>query len=187
MLTVWQCCVLISQQGAVPEGRPVTVILTGTFWDNLRQLLCSLSSPPRGFVFISEIAALQGPWLCGACVLTPLPQLRLCLHVSGLLSLRWKPFGTANLLPQGSQGVSSVTDRKSWASLPPHSACVLCCLYLWAKRKKKGKGLLLSPAALHVCLLIIKRNFVFSLRSLYIAPYPKLAPAPQERGECVCT
>lgn len=44
--------------------------------------------------------------------------------------------------------------------------------------------LLLSPTAMHVGLLIIKKNFAYSLRFLKIAPYPKLA-SPEEMEKYV--
>lgn len=52
------------------------------------------------------------------------------------------------------------------------------------QKKEDGEGLLLSPAALHVGLLIVKRNCVHRLRFLQIAPYLKLA-SPEEIGESV--
>lgn len=67
-----------------------------------------------------------------------------------------------------------------WKSCLLPSYCYLfCCLNLWVK-----KLLPLSPAALHLDLLIFKRNFAHNLRLMQPAHYPKLT-SPEEMKKSI--
>lgn len=69
------------------------------------------------------------------------------------------------------------TERKS--CLLPSYCYLFCCLNLWVK-----KLLPLSPAALHLDLLIFKRNFAHNLRLMQPAHYPKLT-SPEEMKKSI--
>lgn len=79
----------------------------------------------------------------------------------------------------------SITECKSLISLPSHCICLFSCFNFCVKK------LMFSPAALHVGLLTIKRNFAHGLRLMQLTPHQKLA-CPEEiktyvqRGQMDC-
>lgn len=75
------------------------------------------------------------------------------------------------------EGNSESNKVKNLASLPSYCICLLCCMNLWIKK------LLPCLAALHIVLLIFKKNFAHDLRLMQF--YQKFT-SPEEIKE-VCT